>query len=189
MKLRKLVAGLMVMGSLAMVGCDDVKDTGAAMEESNKPKVEKKVEKKETEKTEDKKDVKEEKKAEPKKEAKGQCYDCGEYFPIKDMTYNGRSYHCGCIACEACGTRMHSKKEMNVSPYTSATLCGPCYKMEQEEMEQWEKDGEAMENRNLPETSAPMCSNCGKRPAVYVESELCEECVQSTGYQYGDELE
>ena len=27
----------------------------------------------------------------------GQCYDCGEFKPISEMTFNGRSYHCGCL--------------------------------------------------------------------------------------------
>lgn len=26
----------------------------------------------------------------------GQCYDCGEEFPVDTMYFNGRSYHCGC---------------------------------------------------------------------------------------------
>lgn len=189
MKIKNLVVGLMMVSSLAMVGCDDIKDTGDAMNETNKPKVEKKVDDKKTESDDKKEEVKEDKKEEPKKEAEGQCYDCGEYFPIKDMTYNGRSYHYGCIPCEACGTRIHGKKEIKTSPYTGATLCKPCYKMEQEEMEQWEKDGESMENENLPETSAPMCVHCGERPADYVESGLCNQCVESTGYQYGDDVE
>ena len=42
----------------------------------------------------------------------GQCYDCGEYKLIKNMTYNGRSYHCGCIEetvtynCVECGAEI-----------------------------------------------------------------------------------
>ena len=30
-------------------------------------------------------------------EEMGQCYDCGEFKPISEMTFNGRSYHCGCL--------------------------------------------------------------------------------------------
>ena len=26
-----------------------------------------------------------------------QCYDCGEYKKAKDMEFNGRSFHCGCV--------------------------------------------------------------------------------------------
>ena len=29
-------------------------------------------------------------------EEMGQCYDCGEFKPVSEMTFNGRSYHCGC---------------------------------------------------------------------------------------------
>lgn len=50
MKLRSLVAGLILMGSLTMVGCDDVQDTGSAMEENN-TKVEEELE--ETDESED----------------------------------------------------------------------------------------------------------------------------------------
>ena len=26
----------------------------------------------------------------------GQCYDCGEWYSLDQLSYNGRSYHCGC---------------------------------------------------------------------------------------------
>lgn len=29
-------------------------------------------------------------------EEMGQCYDCGEFKPVSEMTFNDRSYHCGC---------------------------------------------------------------------------------------------
>lgn len=49
------------------------------------------------------------------KEKNGQCYDCGEYYPISNMTFNGRSYHCGCaetlIICEYCGEEGHTEDE------------------------------------------------------------------------------
>ena len=185
MKMKNLVLGLMVAGSLTMVGCDDVKDTSDALDNQPTKKVEEKVENKEveTEKETETKEVKEEK-AEPKKEEKGQCYDCGEYFPVKDMSFNGRSYHCGCVACEACGTRMHSKKEMKTSLYTGGTICKDCYVMEQNE-KQYESEEETTE----PEVMVPMCERCGERPADYVESGLCNQCVESTGYEYGDEVE
>lgn len=30
-------------------------------------------------------------------EEMGQCYDCGEFKPVFEMTFDGRSYHCGCL--------------------------------------------------------------------------------------------
>ena len=42
----------------------------------------------------------------------GQCYDCGEYKLINNMTFNGRSYHCGCAeetvtySCVECGAEI-----------------------------------------------------------------------------------
>ena len=34
---------------------------------------------------------------EESEEEMGQCYDCGEWKPVSEMTFNGRSYHCGCV--------------------------------------------------------------------------------------------
>jgi hypothetical protein len=38
------------------------------------------------------------------------CYDCGEYFPPEYMTFNGRSYHCGCVnksVCPECNNQLN----------------------------------------------------------------------------------
>lgn len=59
---------------------------------------------------EDKEEQKKEdaKKEEQKKEETGQCYDCGKYYPVSKMEYNGRSYHCGCniTNCLECGAEI-----------------------------------------------------------------------------------
>ena len=73
------------------------------------------------------------------KEEKGQCYDCGEYYPIKDMYFNGRSYHCGCRAaneystetqeesyCGLCGDSYSSLTRVTLPTGEEADVCPTC---------------------------------------------------------------
>ena len=64
----------------------------------------------------------------------GQCYDCGEYYPIKNMTFNGRSYHCGCvteepvektIVCPNCGVSMSHDEAIEYQD--GIEYCYDCY--------------------------------------------------------------
>ena len=92
--------------------------------------------KKETNK-ETKKETNKETKKETNKETKvktGQCYDCGEYYPVNEMTFDGRSYHCGCDAgyCDNCGTHiLHANKcpypEIAMHQVDGLKLCTNCY--------------------------------------------------------------
>lgn len=275
MKMKNVVLGLVLVGSLTMVGCDDVKDTGDALDKQptkkveenvdNHKDVEKPISKEEAEKlirdlykkygvedielsehgdgdgitddgkfymfsegytpyapsaatiikvdmmtkelwhvrgvelteikedepledylkslygdkkTEDTKKKEESKKSNTKKEEKGQCYDCGEYYPVSQMEFNGRSYHCGCVACEVCGTRM---KKKDVNYVDGFAMCSPCKKWHNEEMQQYEK--EEQESSEIVQ----YCDNCGKgltssevngiQSSVY-----CDDCYHSLGY-------
>lgn len=69
----------------------------------------------------------------------GQCYDCGEYKPVDQMTFNGRSYHCGCLVgnCEACGTSVFKGQDKYSNGFL---LCSACYQQEQDEMKQYEAE-------------------------------------------------
>ena len=48
------------------------------------------------EKEETQKDNTQENTCNTSNEEMAQCYDCGEFKPVSEMTFNGRSYHCGC---------------------------------------------------------------------------------------------
>ena len=85
----------------------------------------------------------------------GQCYDCGEEKPAGQMTYNGRSFHCGCTEipdtfCEECGKGLG---EANACDYYGITVCVNC-------------------NNRLVEQDANIirCANCGGN----VEDSNCE---------------
>ena len=57
----------------------------------------------------------------------GQCYDCGKYYPVSKMAFNGRSYHCGCanVYCEECKKEIPYGQEVNVGD--QCWLCPSCY--------------------------------------------------------------
>ena len=125
------------------------------------------------------KDIKKEQvqKSNNKKEEMGQCYDCGEYYPVSQMEFNGRSYHCGCVACEVCGTRMNKK---DVNYVDGFAMCVPCKKWHNEEIKQYEKEEGSSE-------IVESCDNCGKS---LTESEVhgiqasvyCGNCWNELGY-------
>lgn len=98
----------------------------------------------------------ENKKTSNKKVEKGQCYDCGEYYPVSQMTFNGRSYHCGCVACEVCGTRM-AKSDVNY--VDGFAMCKPCKAWHIEEKEQWEEEQKLEEEQ---ENFSFNCDICGE---------------------------
>lgn len=56
------------------------------------------------------------------------CYDCGKNYPVDKMTFNGRSYHCGCDNeyCEDCKKEIPYGEEVNVGD--NCFLCKKCYK-------------------------------------------------------------
>ena len=79
----------------------------------------------------EKKDEKKESK--DKKESKTAiCYDCGKYYPVDKMTFNGRSYHCGCNNkyCEECKKEIPYGKEITVGD--KCYLCRACYNKSQD---------------------------------------------------------
>lgn len=73
------------------------------------------------------KEEKQPKKESKKKVEKGQCYDCGEYYPVSQMTFNGRSYHCGCANkyCEQCKKEIPYGEEIVMGD--NCYLCEYCY--------------------------------------------------------------
>ena len=65
----------------------------------------------------------------------GQCYDCGEYKPAKDMEFDGRSFHCGCIdeepteelwVCPGCDGS-YPESEMIEDTENGIWYCYGCY--------------------------------------------------------------
>ena len=102
--------------------------------------------KKETSKKESKKETtkKETTKKETPKTTKGQCYDCGNYYPVSKMSYDGSRYHCGCLVgnCENCGTSIFKKDadvpdKYKVVYYKDCKFCKECYNIiKQEEQEE-----------------------------------------------------
>ena len=102
--------------------------------------------KKETSKKESKKEApkKETTKKETPKTTKGQCYDCGNYYPVSKMSYDGSRYHCGCLVgnCENCGTSIFKKNadvpdKYKVVYYKDCKFCKECYNIiKQEEQEE-----------------------------------------------------
>lgn len=88
-------------------------------------------------------------KKEVKKEKTGQCYDCGEYYPVSKMTFNGRSYHCGCanVYCEECKKQIPSGEETWVGD--QCYLCKKCF------------EKSSLNNTQNAETWT--CPNCGRQ--------------------------
>ncbi|MCC3668632.1 hypothetical protein [Terrisporobacter mayombei] len=86
------------------------------------------IEKEETE-NKDKKESKNKKETETKTAI---CYDCGKYYPVDKMTFNGRSYHCGCNNkyCEECKKEIAYGKEVTVGD--KCYLCRACYNKSQD---------------------------------------------------------
>lgn len=122
-KIKKLSIVILLVGSLTIVGCQNTYD----VEEPDKVKIDVPSEEKET----GKEKLNEE---EYKKEEMGQCYDCGEYYPVKNMTFNGRSYHCGCVDnreyCEYCSEEGHTEESCKWKVYDEelgdAWVCSNC---------------------------------------------------------------
>lgn len=133
----------------------------------------------------EKKDEKKESK--DKKESKTAiCYDCGKYYPVDKMTFNGRSYHCGCNNkyCEECKKEIPYGKEITVGD--KCYLCRSCYNKSQDkkqytcgncsdpikENEGYKLDGEVlcegcynriMHNRQEESSNDSWtCPNCGR---------------------------
>ena len=159
-KLLGLVA-VMSLG-LNMVGCTDVEDTNTTEPVEQKQQLE------ET-KTDNKEEVKEEKKEEVKEEM-AQCYDCGQYKPIKDMAFNGRSYHCGCVdeepteelwVCPGCDGS-YPESEMIEDTENGVYLCNDCYNAYMNEIES---------------ANQVQCDNCG-------ESVHIDDIVEVDGYRF-----
>lgn len=130
------VLGLSIVIGLGMnlVGCVDTQDTNV---EENNIHVEQSKNTTQENKSTEKKEVKEESKKETKqnkvqkqqKEEMGQCYDCGEYKPVKNMVYNGRSYHCGCInvECDNCRNEV-PYNTLHIDVDNQVYLCPNCCK-------------------------------------------------------------
>lgn len=106
-----------------------------------------------------------------------QCYDCGEYKKAKDMEFNGRSFHCGCVdeepteellICPNCGKK-YPASEM------CEDYCPECY-------EELFIDGDSEVNSELW-----VCPDCG---GSYPESEMIEDTENGVWYCYScyDEL-
>lgn len=77
----------------------------------------------------DKETQNEKEEKETKKETKtAVCYDCAKTFPVDQMTFNGRSYHCGCSNeyCEECKKEIPYGEEVTVGD--NCYLCKSCYK-------------------------------------------------------------
>ena len=64
-----------------------------------------------------------------------QCYDCGEFKNVKEMEYNGRSFHCGCIdqepaeelwVCPGCDGS-YPESEMLEDTENGIWYCYGCY--------------------------------------------------------------
>ena len=64
-----------------------------------------------------------------------QCYDCGEYKKVKDMEFNGRSFHCGCVdqepteelwVCPGCDGS-YPESEMIEDTENGIWYCYSCY--------------------------------------------------------------
>lgn len=86
----------------------------------------------------------------------GICYDCGREMKAKDMEYNGRSFHCGCVdqvQCYNCSKSVHIDDTVEVDGYV---FCNYCY------------------NHGAATWT---CENCGKAVPL---GEMCECEVEST---------
>lgn len=136
--------GEFVIGSEDYSKKESVKKNTEIKKETTKKTITKKntETKKETpKKAETKKE--ETKKATPKKTETGQCYDCGNYYSVSKMSYDGSRYHCGCYVgnCENCGTSIFKKDadvpdKYKVVKYKGCKFCKECYDIiRQEEQE------------------------------------------------------
>jgi hypothetical protein len=80
-------------------------------------------------------------------EHEAQCYDCGEVKNVKEMEYNGRSFHCGCIdqepaedlwVCPGCDGN-YPENEMLEDTENGIWYCYGCYN----EIMYYRMDGDA----------------------------------------------
>ena len=157
--LNKRIASVLVAGMVmvSMVGCNARLTIGEKeifnfsdkdVQQENVIQNDKEVKDKENNKTNKAEEKKEETKSEEKYckwcEKKtdhnsddhiGQCYDCGEYKPAKDMEFNGRSFHCGCIdeepteelwVCPGCDGS-YPESEMIEDTENGIWYCYGCY--------------------------------------------------------------
>lgn len=102
----------------------------------------------------------------------GQCYDCGEYYPVTTMKSNGRSYHCGCYAgqCENCGSSVFyegytiADEKFRVHQSNGYNLCSECYEIEQLELYgpkcDWCKVEIPVDCKSYTDNGEILCSNC-----------------------------
>lgn len=109
---------------------------------------------------------------ESKEENIGQCYDCGEYYPVSKMTFNGRSYHCGCYAgqCENCGSSVFyegytiADEKFRIHQSNGYSLCSECYEIEQLELYgpkcDWCKVEIPVDCKSYTDNGEILCSNC-----------------------------
>ena len=178
--LNKRIASVLVAGMVmvSMVGCNARLTIGEKeifnfsdkdVQQENVIQNDKEVKDKENNKTNKAEEKKEETKSEEKYckwcEKKtdhnsddhiGICYDCGREMKAKDMEYNGRSFHCGCVdqvQCHNCSKSVHIDDTVEVDGYV---FCNYCY------------------NHGAATWT---CENCGKAVPL---GEMCECEVEST---------
>ena len=178
--LNKRIASVLVAGMVmvSMVGCNARLTIGEKeifnfsdkdVQQENVIQNDKEVKDKENNKTNKAEEKKEETKSEEKYckwcEKKtdhnsddhiGICYDCGREMKAKDMEYNGRSFHCGCVdqvQCYNCSKSVHIDDTVEVDGYV---FCNYCY------------------NHGAATWT---CENCGKAVPL---GEMCECEVEST---------
>lgn len=97
----------------------------------------------------------------------GQCYDCGEEKPAGQMTYNGRSFHCGCIVayCEECGSGLTEESKVKMG---DMLFCRSCY-----------------DNRMALTEPVAECYECGTGMTAahdiyyYFDQPVCSACYKS----------
>ena len=97
----------------------------------------------------------------------GQCYDCGEEKPAGQMTYNGRSFHCGCIVayCEECGSGLTEESKVKMG---DMLFCRSCY-----------------DNRMALTEPVAECYECGTGMTAahdiyyYFDQPVCSACYNS----------
>ena len=156
----KLLGLVTVMSlGLNMVGCTDVENTNTSEPVKQEQHLE---ENKRDNKEEVKEEKREEVKEEKREEAMAQCYDCGQYKPIKGMSFNGRSYHCGCAnkCCLYCNQEIPYGKEICVDD--TLYFCNVCY-------------SEYM--NDIESSNQVQCDNCG-------ESVHTDDTIEVDGYVF-----
>ena len=124
-----------------VIGSEDYSKKDTAKKETKKEAPKKETKKETTKKEAPKKETKKET---TKKTETGQCYDCGNYYPVSKMSYDGSRYHCGCLVgnCENCGTSIFKKDadvpdKYKVVKYKGYKFCKECYNIiKQEEQEE-----------------------------------------------------